>query len=147
MVIDNIDIYSLIPYQIIDMIEKLNNALSVVKSRKKTISKVAKFEKSITICPQCGSFSIVKNGHTKNGIQTYKCKECSKRFNDLTNTVFSQIHLTYEQIEIFIQCFKDKISLRKTAKRMGVNKNTVYLLRLKIINSLKQIRNNTKLSG
>ena len=147
MVIENIDIYSLIPYQIIDMIEKLNNALSVVKSRKKTISKVAKFEKSITICPHCGSFSIVKNGHTKNGIQTYKCKECSKRFNDLTNTVFSQIHLTYEQIEIFIQCFRDKISLRKTAKRMGVNKNTVYLLRLKIINSLKQIRNNTKLSG
>ena len=134
MVIENIDIYSLIPYQIIDMIEKLNNALSVVKSRKKTISKVAKFEKSITICPHCGSFSIVKNGHTKNGIQTYKCKECSKRFNDLTNTVFSQIHLTYEQIEIFIQCFKDKISLRKNAKRMGVNKNTVYLLRLKIIN-------------
>ena len=44
MVIDNIDIYSLIPYQIIDMIEKLNNALSVVKSRKKTISKVAKFQ-------------------------------------------------------------------------------------------------------
>ena len=42
MVIDNIDIYSLIPYQIIDMIEKLNNALSVVKSRKKTISKIAK---------------------------------------------------------------------------------------------------------
>lgn len=109
MVIENIDIYSLIPYQIIDMIEKLNNALSVVKSRKKTISKVAKFEKSITICPHCGSFSIIKNGHTKNGVQTYKCKECSKRFNDLTNTVFSQIHLTYEQIEIFIQCFKDKI--------------------------------------
>ena len=44
MVIENIDIYSLIPYQIIDMIEKLNNALSVVKSRKKTISKVAKFQ-------------------------------------------------------------------------------------------------------
>ena len=44
MDIDNIDIYSLIPYQIIDMIEKLNNALSVVKSRKKTISKVAKFQ-------------------------------------------------------------------------------------------------------
>lgn len=147
MIIENIDIYSLIPSQIIDMINKLNNALNVVKSRKQTISKVAKFEKSNTICPHCGSFMIVKNGHTKNGIQTYKCKECNKRFNDLTNTVFSKIHLTYEQIEIFIQCFKDKISLRKTAKRMGVNKNTVFLLRLKLLNSLKSIRNNTKLSG
>lgn len=147
MIIENIDIYSLIPSQIIDIINKLNNALNVVKNRKQTISKVVKFEKSNTICPHCGSCMIVKNGHTKNGVQTYKCKECNKRFNDLTNTIFSKTHLTYEQIEIFIQCFKDKISLRKTAKRMGVDKNTVFLLRLKLLNSLKNIRNNTKLSG
>jgi len=147
MVVENVNVYDLVPTQIVDMIEKLNNALEIIKYRKKTISKVALFEKDEICCPYCSSISIVKNGHTKAGIQTYKCKECSKRFTDLTNTVFSGTHLNYEQIEIFIQCFNDKVSLRKTAKRMGVNKNTVHLLRLKVLNALKENRQNIQLSG
>lgn len=41
----------------------------------------------------------------------------------------------------------DKISIRKTASRMGVNKNTVHLLRLKMNDSYSEIRKNIKLSG
>lgn len=147
MVVENVNVYDLVPTQIVDIIEKLNSALEIIKYRKKTISKVASFEKDKVNCPYCSSINIVKNGHTKTGIQTYKCKECSKRFNDLTNTVFSGTHLNYEQIEIFIQCFSDKVSLRKTAKRMCVNKTTVHLLRLKVINALKENRQNIQLSG
>lgn len=138
MIVENVNIYDLIPTQITDMISKLNHALEIVKLRKQTISKTASFEKEEIDCPHCHSLNIVKNGHTKSGVQTYKCKDCKKRFNDLTLTVFSNSHLTYEQIEIFLQCFKDKVSLRKTAVRMNVTKNTVHLLRLKIIDSLKK---------
>lgn len=70
-----------------------------------------------------------------------------KRFNDLTSTIFGSSHLTYEQIEIFLQCFKDKVSLRKTAKRMNVDKNTVHLLRLKMIDSFKEKKQTIKLNG
>lgn len=129
------------------MIQKLNHALEIVKSRKQTISKTASFEKDKITCPHCHRLKIVKNGHTKLGVQTYKCKDCNKRFNDLTLTIFSNSHLTYEQIEIFLQCFKDKVTLRKTAKRMNVDKNTVHLLRLKIINSFQEARQTIKLSG
>lgn len=147
MVIENVDIYDLVPSQISEMIEKLKLAMEVIKHRKSTISKVALFEKYESNCPYCCSTKIVKNGHTKTGIQTYKCKDCSRRFNDLTGTVFCGTHLTYEQIEIFIQCFRDKVSLRKTASRMNVDKNTVYLLRLKLMDSFKETRENIKLSG
>lgn len=129
------------------MIQKLNHALEIVKSRKQTISKTASFEKDKITCPHCHRLKIVKNGHTKLGVQTYKCKDCNKRFNDLTLTIFSNSHLTYEQIEIFLRCFKDKVTLRKTAKRMNVDKNTVHLLRLKIINSFQEARQTIKLSG
>lgn len=89
------------------MVRKWNHALKIVKLRKQTISKTASFEKNKAICPFCHSLCIVKNGHTKAGVQTYKCKDCNKRFNDLTLTIFSNSHLTYEQIEIFLQCFRD----------------------------------------
>ena len=45
MVVENVNIYDLIPAQITEMINKLNNALEIVKSRKQTISKTAFFEK------------------------------------------------------------------------------------------------------
>lgn len=147
MVVENVNIYDLIPAQITEMINKLNNALEIVKSRKQTISKTAFFEKEERDCPWCHGSNIVKNGHTKTWVQTYKCKDCNKRFNDLTLTIFSNCHLTYEQIEIFLHCFRDKVSLRKTAKRMHVDKNTVHLLRFKLINSFKKTRQNIKLSG
>ena len=147
MIIENVDIYSLIPSQINEMIDKLKSALNLIKCRKSTISKIASFEKNKCECPYCTNNCIVKNGHTKTGIQTYKCKNCGKRFNDLTGTIFSRTRLTYEQIEIFIVFFNNKLSLRKTAAKMNVDKNTVHLLRLKVLDSLKMIRKNTELSG
>ena len=147
MIIENVDIYNLLPTQITDLIDKLNHALEIVKTRKQTISKTAFFEKNNISCPNCQSIHIVKNGHTKTGVQTYKCKDCKKRFNDLTSTILTYSHLTYKQIEIFLQCFQDKVSLRKTSERMNVTKDTVHLLRLKLLASFKNTRENIKLFG
>ena len=147
MKVENVDIYDLVPAQIIELINKLKDALEIIKTRKETISKVALYEKGQIECPYCHQTHSVKDGHTKTGIQTYKCKDCGKRFNDLTDTIFKGTKLTYEQIEIFLQCFRDKISLRKTAKRMNVNKNTVHLLRLKLLDALGLNRKEVKLSG
>lgn len=144
--IENVNIYDLVPAQIEDMINKLKEALDIIKVRKQTISKTASFEKDTMLCPYCHETCIVKNGHTKNKVQTYKCKNRGKRFNDLTSTVFAGCHLTYEQIVIFLQSFKDKISIRKTAERMGVNRNTVHLLRLKMLDSFKDTKKQIRLS-
>lgn len=147
MIVENVNIYDLVPTQITDLIDKLNYALTVIKTKKQTISKTASFEKNNSSCPHCHGIYIVKNGHTKTGVQTYKCKDCKKRFNDLTSTILAHSHLTYEQVEIFLQCFKDKISLRATSERMKATKNTVHLLRLKLLASFKETRENIKLLG
>lgn len=144
---ENVNVYDLVPQQIEELISKLQQALKVVKARKKTISKTACYEKEKMVCPHCQSEEVIKYGHTKEGVQNYKCKDCSKRFNALTGTIFSATRLTYNQIQIFLECFKDKISLRKTAKRMSVDKDTVFLLRQKMMDALKEIRENMKLSG
>ena len=146
MLVENVNIYDLVPSQILDMISKLNSALEIIKEKKQTVSKVAHFEKCKHECPYCNQTDFIKYGH-KNGVQNYFCKKCKRKFNDLTGTVFARTNLNYDQIDIFIKCFNDKISIRKTAKRMGVNKNTVFLLRHKLLDSLKEMRNDIKLSG
>ena len=147
MNVENVNIYDLVPSQITELIDKLKETLSIIKTRKQTLSKVASYERENVKCIECESECVVKTGLSKNGIQTYKCKNCNKRFDALTDTIFSGTHLTYEQIETFIQCFKHKISIRKTAIRMKVNKKTVHLLRLKMIDSLKEIREEVQLLG
>ena len=148
MIVENVDIYSLVPTQITELIEKLTSALTIIKERKQTTSKVSEYEKERIICPHCQSNNIVKNGHRKQDhVQMYKCNECKVEFNALTGTVFKYSHLTYGQLEVFVQCFIDKVSLRKTAQRMKVDKNTVHFLRLKLLDALKDIRKNTKLTG
>lgn len=143
MNVENVNIYDLVSSQITELINKLKETLLIVKTRKQTLSKIAAYERKNIKCTECGSNHIVKNGFSKTGIQTYKCKNCGRRFDDLTDTIFNGTHLTYEQIEIFLHCFKYKISVRKTAERMKVNKKTAHLLRLKMIDSLKEIRKQT----
>lgn len=41
----------------------------------------------------------------------------------------------------------DKLSIRKTAARMGVHQNTVFLLRHKVLDCISEIRKNIKLKG
>lgn len=142
-----IDIYSLLPEEINEAIQKLTIALKIVKTRKNTNSKVIDKERQNHCCPYCNSKNIVKNGHNKNDVQTYKCKVCEKKFNSCSNTLVAHIKLTYEQLMIFFECMNDKLSIRKTAIKMGVNQNTVFLFRHKVLNCISKIRKNMKLKG
>ena len=142
-----IDIYDLLPEEINEAINKLTTALNIVKSRKNTNSKFIDNEKLQIECPCCQSRNIIKNGHDKNNVQTYLCKDCRKKFNASTNTLLARTKLTYEQITIFFECMNDKLSIKKTAAKMGVNKNTVFLLRHKVLDCISSIRKNTKLKG
>lgn len=147
MEIENVNIYDLVPSQIIQLISKLQRALEIVKNRKSTVSKVATYEKEVQNCPFCAGEHIIKYGHTKTGVQNFWCKDCLRKFNAITGTIFAGTHLTYEQIDIFLQCYHDKISIRKTAKRMKVSKDTVHLLRLKMNGSYSKIRETIQLAG
>ena len=141
------NIYDLLPEEIEKLINKIIEALNIVKDRKNTNSRFVDSEKALILCPKCNSEHIIKNGHDKNKIQTYKCKDCKKKFNACTNTLVSHVKLTYEQLLIFFECMDNKLSIRKTAAKMNVNKNTVFLLRHKVLDCISIIRENIKLRG
>lgn len=144
---NTINVKELLPEEIEELIHKLTNLLEDVKCKKNTISRCVNHEKNDENCPYCSSSNIIKNGHDKNGVQTYECHECFKRFNSCTKTVLAHSKLTYEQIVIFFECMNDKLSIRKTAAKMRVNKNTVFMLRHKVLDSLREIRLKVKLQG
>ena len=47
----------------------------------------------VTACRFCGSGRITKEGCSDNGIRRYGCKDCGRRFNILTNTIFDNHRL------------------------------------------------------
>lgn len=141
-----IDIYNLLPDEIETAILKLQEALKVIQQRKNTNSKLLHREKIIS-CSKCNSNNVVKNGHTKIGVQTYKCKDCNHRFNDASNTMLANCKLSYQQLEIYFECMDNHLSIRKTAIKMGVSATTVFLLRHKTLSALSNFRKQKCLSG
>jgi len=43
------------------------------------------------MCPHCESGHVIRNGHA-NGLQRYRCRECSKTFSALTGTPLNRLH-------------------------------------------------------
>lgn len=142
-----IDIYNLLPEEITEIIEKLTDALDIVKNRKNTNARFIDKIKEEKVCPHCQSLNVIKNGYDRNKVQTYQCKDCRKKFNDCSGTLVAHAKLTYEQLTIFFECMNDKLSIRKTAVRMKANPNSVFLLRHKVLDCISEIRKNTKLKG
>ena len=142
-----VNIYSLLPEEINEAIEKLTDALEIVKKRKNTNAKFVNKIKAKNECPCCHSQHIIKDGFDKNKVQTYKCKDCKKKFNEGNQTLIAHIKLNYEQLTVFFDCMSDKLSIRKTAAKMKVNKSTVFLLRHKVLDCISQIRKSIQLKG
>lgn len=109
----------------------LNGADKVIKELRDT-----KFAEGF-YCPHCQSKEVVRFGQYK-GRQRYRCKECLKTFSDLTNTPLKQTHYP-EKWVTFIGCMIQGLSLRKSAKIVGVTWVTLFYWRHKILTSLKQI--------
>lgn len=128
------------------IIEELNNKLELLEASKKAIYNMVFKEKQILCCPKCGSININKNGKY-NGRQNYICKDCNKKFNSLTNTVFHHTHLTYNQIEKAFDCIINLFPIRKMAELLKVSTKTAFTLRHKIMSCLKDIVESFKLNG
>ena len=143
-----LDLNETLPEQLEDLISQLQRALDIFKYRKDTMPKECHAEKKEMICVRCSSQHIWKDGHDKKTkAQMYKCADCGKKFNDLTNTVFHYSHMSYQKIKTFIECMNNCSSLRKTTEVVGINKSTTFALRHKIASALSSIRRCVKLNG
>lgn len=68
------------------------------------------------ICPECGSTTINKNGHTYYGKQNHKCKKCDRQFV----TSNEDEKKTEERLEIIKKMLLERISLRGICRVMDV---------------------------
>ncbi len=137
---------SLLPKELEKVINKLQDILIQKEHSKGIIDLVINKERQDFYCPKCGSINIKKNGKYKNR-QLYKCKDCNKKFNELTNTPFHHTRLNYKQIETAYECLVDKLTIRKSAKKIGVSTRTAFTLRFKLITCLKETKEKDKLTG
>lgn len=76
-------------------------------------------------CLYCSSAEVVKNGMRKDGIQQYRCKKCSKSFNDRTKTVFSETQMKLHECFEIIQMVQDKSSITEISQKTGRSWKTV----------------------
>ncbi len=138
---------NMLPDEINKVMTFLTTLLGETCESMSTISKVVNREKNYHKCPYCNGENIIKNGHTSNGIQRYKCKECEKRFNENTKMTCSKTKLNYQTWIDFFECMIDNLSIRKTAAKLKLNKNTVFSMRHKVMNALSNFRKQVKLEG
>ena len=76
-------------------------------------------------CPFCGSVSVVKNGRddTQPDRQRYECKDCRKRFDDLTGTVFAGHHLPLRTWVACLYLMGLNLSGLQIARELGIDKS------------------------
>ncbi len=99
------------------------------------------------VCPICGCVHIVRNGHRKDGVQRYKCRDCGKSFVSTTNSIVSGTHKDFDTWEKYIDCMINGFSVRKSANICGIHRNTAFAWRHKILGALQNMAESVVLDG
>ncbi|MBC8060140.1 MAG: IS1595 family transposase [Clostridiaceae bacterium] len=91
------------------------------------------------ICAHCQSEEVIRYG-TYNKKQRYKCKTCKRTFTDFTNSPLNMCHFL-NKWPAFIKCTIMGLSLRKSARLIGVSYITLFYWRHKFLIALKNVKN------
>ena len=91
-------------------------------------------------CPHCQSHQVIGHGRYRDR-NRYKCKQCCRSFNELTNTPLHYTHFPYKFVEFFL-CIIRGYSLHTSATHAGIHYITAFYWRHKVIHILQQIDKN-----
>ena len=102
-----------------------------------------------TFCPHCNSDDIIKRGKddTEPYKQRYECKKCYKRFDDLTNTVFSGHHQPLKAWIIFLYFMGLNLSTEQISKELNLNKADAHYMASILRSGVVEKKPGIKLSG
>jgi transposase-like protein len=95
-------------------------------------------------CPRCRSHVFYRHGHS-DGLQRYRCIDCSKTFNSLTNTPLARLRHKGKWLE-YLDCVLMGTTVRRAAAAVGVHKNTSFRWRHRFL-ILPKTDRPLKLSG
>ena len=78
-------------------------------------------------CPFCDSKRVIKRGFDEKALarQRYECKDCKKRFDDLTGTIFAGRH---QPLKVWILCLYFmglNLSNKQIAKELDLDRTDV----------------------
>jgi insertion element IS1 protein InsB len=95
-------------------------------------------------CPRCDSQYIVKNGHTHNGKQSFKCRNCARQF------VMAPRHqpISAETRKLIDKLLLEKISLAGISRATGVSERWLqYYVNKKLGAVKRQVEVKSKKKG
>ena len=72
-------------------------------------------------CRHCGSGDVVRNGLTRNGKQSYKCKSCGRRSRENSQ----HEHYSPEQKDQIVRAYLERPSMRGIYRIFGVSRPTL----------------------
>lgn len=88
-------------------------------------------------CRRCGSIAIIRKGHDPDGTQRWLCKDCHRTFRDTPDTIITRSRLKPAVWMRYLECFTDLLPLRECAKRCKVSLRTAWLMRMRLIESIR----------
>lgn len=101
----------------------LRQELSLRRKKSDSLA-VIENAKIVCSCPHCKSEAIVKNGHNHR-LQRYLCRTCGRTFNAASATPMSKLRHK-EQFLQNAECMSQSLSIRATAKQIGVSVSTAF---------------------
>lgn len=85
-------------------------------------------------CPYCQCRKVYKRGKQK-GVQMYQCRGCNKWYSQTTGTPLWDIKKK-EKWQHYLQCMQRGMSIKKTAREVGISIQTSFDWRHKILSAL-----------
>ena len=102
-----------------------------------------------TLCPHCTADDIIKKGKDDTELhkQRYECKGCHKRFDDLTNTVFSGHHQPLKTWVIFLYFMGLNLSTEQITKELNLDRDDAHYMADILRSGVVEKKPEVKLSG
>jgi len=89
-----------------------------------TITLVEQAARAHLACPACRSTHFHRHGHAQ-GLQRYRCVDCGRTFNALTDTPLAHLHHKARWLA-YAGCMLESFSVRKAAEQVAVHRNTSF---------------------
>jgi transposase-like protein len=100
-------------------------------------------------CPHCASNKISKRGknHRQQECRRYSCKNCGKRFDDLTGTIFMGRHQPLSVWFTFLYLMGLNVSNQQIAEELGLNASDGQAMAERLRGGIVQRRANVRMTG
>ena len=110
---------------------------AVAKRERKVESDITEHEMAAVVkaCPHCSSKAL-KSAGSKGGRKRFRCVSCAKTFNGFTGTPLARLH----NPDKFLANARHMVvgdSVRKTAKSLGLNKDTAFQWRHRFLEAIE----------